>query len=373
MSNVIACISPYNIGYIVADANMAKEVTTTRKAQFPKPLNLIEPKFGHSVVSEEGEDWRRHRKIASAGFTERNNKLVVKEASKFASAMTEELKRKVQASGNGQTEIDVLPYTLKVALSVISSTSFGIDCDWETHETLKDGESMTFFQALETITANPGPSFIMPEWQLRNLPFNNLKKIQKAIDIYNEAVKGKIVDARNATNENHDKKYDLFSILIRTLKEEGEEVIKGELTLNGNFVFYILDIVSSFISQFCYIDDELAGNIFLFLLAGHETSAHTMAFALGLLALYQDVQDAFYQEIMTQCNEEEITYENASSQLKLGVAIMNETLRLFPIATALLRMTHEDTTLGEGNKTVHIPAGAHVLLNILGIHYNEEY
>ena len=121
------------------------------------------------------------------------------------------------------------------------------------------------------------------------------------------------------------------------------------------------------------IEDELLGNIFLFLLAGHETSAHTMAFALGLLALHQNVQSDFLDEINANCQEEDITYENASSHLKLGVAIMNETLRLYPIATALARVTQAPTTLGEGDKKVAVPPNSTVILNIQGIHYNEEY
>lgn len=35
-------------------------------------------------------------------------------------------------------------------------------------------------------------------------------------------------------------------------------------------------------------EEELIGNVFLFLFAGHETTAHTLAFALGLLAIYPD-------------------------------------------------------------------------------------
>lgn len=39
------------------------------------------------------------------------------------------------------------------------------------------------------------------------------------------------------------------------------------------------------------------GNIFVFLIAGHETTAHTLGFLLGLLALYPDKQDKLVQHI----------------------------------------------------------------------------
>lgn len=46
-------------------------------------------------------------------------------------------------------------------------------------------------------------------------------------------------------------------------------------------------------------ESELSGNIFIFLLAGHETTAHTLAFTFGLLALYPDEQEKLYQQIVS--------------------------------------------------------------------------
>ncbi len=37
--------------------------------------------------------------------------------------------------------------------------------------------------------------------------------------------------------------------------------------------------------------------MFLFLVAGYETTAHTLAYAFILLALYQDEQEVFYENI----------------------------------------------------------------------------
>lgn len=39
------------------------------------------------------------------------------------------------------------------------------------------------------------------------------------------------------------------------------------------------------------------GNIFIFLIAGHETTAHTLCFTLALLALYSREQEALYKHI----------------------------------------------------------------------------
>lgn len=39
------------------------------------------------------------------------------------------------------------------------------------------------------------------------------------------------------------------------------------------------------------------GNIYVFLLAGHDTTAHTLAFSLMLLAIYPEIQEKALQEI----------------------------------------------------------------------------
>ncbi|KAN0136285.1 hypothetical protein V8E53_005890, partial [Lactarius tabidus] len=44
--------------------------------------------------------------------------------------------------------------------------------------------------------------------------------------------------------------------------------------------------------------------MFIFLLAGQETTAHTLCFTLALLALYPDEQERLYQTDMLQAYED---------------------------------------------------------------------
>lgn len=39
------------------------------------------------------------------------------------------------------------------------------------------------------------------------------------------------------------------------------------------------------------------GNIYVFLLAGHDTTAHTLAFALEILAIYPEIQQKAFEHI----------------------------------------------------------------------------
>ncbi len=64
-------------------------------------------------------------KVASIGFSERNNKLVFEDSVKYALAMAKELKE--TNSKTGSAVVDIAKYTLKLALCVIAGASFGIE------------------------------------------------------------------------------------------------------------------------------------------------------------------------------------------------------------------------------------------------------
>jgi cytochrome P450 len=50
----------------------ALQEITTHRARFPKPLEQYRllTFFGGNIVSSEGEDWKRYRKIAAPAFSE---------------------------------------------------------------------------------------------------------------------------------------------------------------------------------------------------------------------------------------------------------------------------------------------------------------
>ena len=122
-----------------------------------------------------------------------------------------------------------------------------------------------------------------------------------------------------------EERYDLFSGLLDAAQDEtdngvglsDEELIGRYLTLQ------LLESVLLF----------LLGNMFIFLIAGHEvrsspssngvasqhftqTTAHTLCFTFALLALYPDEQECLYQEIkgvMSSLNRMPVGFRNLNS------------------------------------------------------------
>jgi cytochrome P450 len=101
-------------------------------------------------------------------------------------------------------------------------------------------------------------------------------------------------------------------------------------------------------------DAELTGNLYSFLIAGHETSAVALAWSLWLLAKDDASQDRLREEVMQVAGLREIGSEEAV-KLAFTQQVIQESMRLFPPAGAIGRQAREDTTLGPYKISKHEP------------------
>lgn len=134
-------------------------------------------------------------------------------------------------------------------------------------------------------------------------------------------------------------------------------------------------------------DREVAGNLYVFLLAGHDTTAHTLAFTFGLLALYPEIQDELYRSIVEvlPTERDELTYESVAS-LEYCLAVFMETLRIYPSVVVVPKYSMDNTLVpvstfstdggkseAAGRKQVMLPKYAEVLIDVPALHYNPKY
>ncbi|VDK49611.1 unnamed protein product [Anisakis simplex] len=111
---------------------------------------------------------------------------------------------------------------------------------------------------------------------------------------------------------------------------------------------------------------ELAGQCFLFLIAGYETSASTLQFALFALTTNPTAQEEAYREIMEVVGHKEIvTYKDLSDMHYLE-QIMMETLRMYPPAPRFDRECSSPITVNH----IHFEQNSIVSIPVFAIHYN---
>ncbi|ENN79236.1 hypothetical protein YQE_04420, partial [Dendroctonus ponderosae] len=100
--------------------------------------------------------------------------------------------------------------------------------------------------------------------------------------------------------------------------------------------------------------------------AATDTTGHTLMAAFTYLGIYQDVQQKLYEEVTDIGGE--LTF-NDLSKLVYTEAVINETLRLFPVIPFLSRVLEKDIDLGDKV----IPRGSHFGVSILDLHRDEKY
>ncbi|KAG5681318.1 hypothetical protein PVAND_010767 [Polypedilum vanderplanki] len=118
--------------------------------------------------------------------------------------------------------------------------------------------------------------------------------------------------------------------------------------------------------------NELVAQVFVFFIAGFETSSSTMSYVLLELSKNLDVQrkvQAEIDQVMEKAETDEITYELLNEMKYLDCCI-DETLRKWPIIPVLFRMATNDYQI-PGSDAV-IEKGTAVYIPVLGMHRDHD-
>ena len=165
-----------------ADADVISQITT-RRIDFPKPLEIYEPLkiYGNNVVTSEGQLWRHHRKITGPPFSEKNNHLV------FAETLGQ-CQDVMDSWMDGDTESSKTIHTvaddaMRLSLHVISGAGFGVPLKWPakgkaenghvkgeegniSSASVPEGHTMSYADALGSLLQCLLPLIILPEFLL---------------------------------------------------------------------------------------------------------------------------------------------------------------------------------------------------------------
>lgn len=124
-------VSPYGF-YLCSSSAEFNSAVAARKSDFLKPVQMYDVAeiFGKNMLTCEGEDWKRHRKIVGPSFSEKSNALVFEESVRQARAMLDFFAKKEANSEDDMRILDVAPYTANLALHVICGAGFGVPQTW---------------------------------------------------------------------------------------------------------------------------------------------------------------------------------------------------------------------------------------------------
>ncbi|PCH40705.1 cytochrome P450 [Wolfiporia cocos MD-104 SS10] len=340
-----------HVAFFLADAQAIKDVTNARH-RFTKPVeNMgVLSFYGENVVVTEHDEWKRHRKVTAPAFTERNMRLVW-------DVTTKSFEELCEVVWNGLNEIavdNIADITVNMMILVIGNAAFGQEMSWVDRNTLPAGHAIKLKDAMSVVARDILMKAIFPEWVLTHVPISRVRRFYTASNELKLYMEEMIQSRRSGESLGGN---DLITCL---LKANDDGVSKGAAHLS---------------------DSEVMGNIFAFLVAGaipNFTTAHSLAFALILLALHQDEQRALYQHIKSVLPDGRVPSYDDMSQLTYSLAVFLESLRMFAPVSMIPKQAEEDSVLTmqtpDGElRTVFCPAGSRVMIHVAGLHYNPRY
>lgn len=366
--DVFLVVSPEGLICYSSDAALNHDVTY-RRAEFTKPRDkykLLEP-YGPNVATAEGKTYQFHVRITAAPFSDASgaNDLVWSETMK----QTRLLLASWAQSSSRELQLDVNALTL----AVISLAGFGKPVQWssKSEDDSKDvprGYKLSFLRAINDTTANMIAILLLPAWLMNLTPLAKAALAHSQLDKYmRDLIRSEEMNI--IKDKNHESAAARGNLLTSLLRASANEA--NSMPANSRKV--------------AFTEDEVMGNLFIYLLAGYETTANAIVYGLITLALRPDIQDRVIEEIAQVYAEAakerraEPTYAEDFEKLQYTYGFMYETFRLFPGVTMITKMVHKPTAIHltdptTATRTEHIlPPACRIYLNAPATQYSPRY
>lgn len=306
-----------------------------------------DPLTAKAVFALKDKKWRHIRLGMTPIFTTGKMKKMFYLVDKCAKELTLHLEKKTTTD---DCLLDVKDWMARYTIDVISSCAFGIESNTLMNP---DAEFRRYLRRFTTYTALKSFATLAISFAPKLQSFLKLKILDDDIVTFVRNTVWSTVEYREANNL--DRKDFLDNMM--ELRRKGRDSKDGDAVLK--------------------IDgDDFVAQSYAFLLAGFETSATTMAFALYELSLQPAIQQRLRTEISTVLgkHDQELTYETVQEMSYLEKVIF-ETLRKYPIVPYLDRMCISDYEIPVSSNTSKdtIPAQTGVYIPVYAIHHDPQY
>ncbi|MFZ4302589.1 cytochrome P450 [Streptomyces cinereoruber] len=313
--------------YGVFSAEGAQQVLAGESANFRKDnafYQEVRESFGNGLLTSQDEDYLRQRRLVQPLFTRRR-------VDGYAAAIAAEVATLTgEWRDAGAESVDVLQEMARLALRAVARILFGTDVDAAVRIVERS------FPELGAYVLRRGfsPLNVPRHWPT---PGNRrAAAVHRAL----YEVCDRIIAERRSSGRASDEGDDLLTLLIGAESAE-----------DGSF-----DAT------------ELREQVLVFLLAGHETTATSLGFALHLLALHPEERKRAQEEADRVLAGRTPGAADLDA-LPYVTRVLKEAMRLFPAAPAIGRRAVAATEIGG----VAIPAGADVVVVPWVTHRHPDY
>ncbi len=290
--------------YFVSHPDYVKHVLQDNNHNYGKKnwLNdMIKPLAGEGLLTSEGEDWRRRRKLAQPAFHRERIAAFATGMTNATTAMLERWEPVVEP----QQPLDIVHEMQRLTLGIVSTALFSTDIS---------GESDEMGGALNDIFAYFNHRSRTPLSLPAGVPTRRNRRFKQAVQRL-DAITYQVIEEHRRGETNSD---DLLSMLLEARDEETGEGLSNT---------------------------QLRDEVGTFLTAGHETTAMTLAWTWYMLSKHTAVEHKLHAELAEILGGRLPTAADIP-QLTYTRMLIQEVMRLYPAAWAMTRGIMNDDEIG---------------------------
>lgn len=312
---------------VVADPKIVQKILQERPEEFARLNGIrqtIEEMGVEGLFSAEGEQWRRHRQLATGTFDVRH----LREFFPIMTKVTQRLHNRWQQLAAQQSPIDVQKELMRYTVDVTANLAFGYDMN-----TLEE-EGDRIQRHLERVFPMIAYRAFMPvrHWNYLKLPSDRV--LETSLAELRVSINQFIDNSRQQMAANP------------VLWERPQNLLQALLAAQADEDIELSDL-------------EIYGNVFTFLLAGEDTTANSIAWMMYFMIKYPEVQRQMQAEAdAVLADEVMVTEYQKIRELRYIEAVAHETMRFKPVAPFLALEALRDVTINQ----IQIPKGTPVFL-----------
>jgi cytochrome P450 len=306
---------------VVSHPDLVEQVLVTNNRCFIKhfALRMSRTTLGDGLLTSEGDFWRRQRKLAQPAFHRDR-------VAGYAGVMVAFTERMLAGWSDGQTR-DAQDDMMRLTQEIVAKTLFDTDVSGEAGEV-----SGAMEVVLRAFTRKVSRLVRLPDW----VPTPVNLRLRRATARLDAIIYG-IIAGRRASGEERN---DLLSMLLQARDEDD-----GRMT-----------------------DRQLRDEAMTLFLAGHETTANTLAWAWYLLAEHPEAEARLHAELDAVLGDRPPTFDDLP-RLPFAEHVVTEALRLFPTVWLLGREAVEPCRVGDYD----VPVGTTVFMSQWVIHRDPRF
>ncbi|KAA8612564.1 CypX Cytochrome P450 [Pyrenophora tritici-repentis] len=334
--------------------------------------------LGANIITAKDDSWSRQRRIVAPALNERISQDVWTESTEQASSLADTL-HLPSTTHSLEKSSEAVTGVRTIAMNVLARIAYGYNKPFAASQSSDlQAANFSYVDAIELCTQFLALAAFIPGGLLR-LPImpRLLQTIGAAMKQLPELTRDMLDQERSKGSSTPSSgRSTIMSTLVRLSDQGKDQVSSG----NSLLVEKNQQTTEASTSGSSYLtEEEIAGNLFIFTAAGFDTTANTMSYAITLLAACPEWQawiqaeiDTVFGDTLGGVDGESALpeYATAFPKLKRCLAVMLETLRLYPPVTLLTRSTTTPQTIQLENSSTsfHLPAPISVYINTVALH-----